>query len=155
MIRHAQLSDAPPSAPVLRRKAGWVGPSPERHARRPCPPARPAKRAAGELSAARELTAKLQGGAGAPRAALAAPAHLLIFLYDRCCDWASALGVITGLEATGVPADAQTLGSLIAALWGCGSVAGCMLALRVFEDACRLGLFKCAALSPSHAPAAP
>lgn len=100
--------------------------------------------AAGELGAARGLVAKLQGaaGAGAARTTLAAPAHMLIMLHDRACDWASALGVLSGLEATGVRADAQVMGALITALWTSGTAAGAVLAQRAFEDACRLGLFR-------------
>jgi hypothetical protein len=97
--------------------------------------------AAGELQAARELVAKLQGPPGAARSSLSAPAHMLVGLHDRACDWPAAQAVLRGLEATGVRPEGQILGALIAGLWGCGSVAGCLLALLSFEDACRLGAF--------------
>jgi len=73
---------------------------------------------------------------------MAAPAHILVSMHGRCCDWESAYAVYDSFAATGVRLDAQTLGALIRALWGAGSVAGCVLALRVFEQACQLGVFK-------------
>ncbi|GBF92082.1 hypothetical protein Rsub_04429 [Raphidocelis subcapitata] len=96
--------------------------------------------AAGQLAAARDLTARLcgggRGGAGA------APTHLLISMHDRCCDWRAAHAVFDDLEASGVRPDGASFGALTAALWGSGAAAGCLLALRVFEQACDLGVFK-------------
>jgi hypothetical protein len=128
---------APPHAPRLRRRAA---PTPAPRPRRsPAPSLRPA---AGQLTAARELTARLQGPAGQARSYLAAPAHMLVVLHDRCCDWGAAHAVLEGLSATGVRPDGHILGALTCALWGCGAAAGCLLALRVFEEACKLGVFK-------------
>ena len=123
--------------------------------------------AAGELEAARALTAKLGGGGGAAssssaaagggsgstggsagrstpqqRDSLAAPAHMLVGLHDKGCDWAAAARVVADLEAAGVRPDAQTLGALASALWASGGAAGCLAALKVFEGACAAGKFR-------------
>jgi pentatricopeptide repeat protein len=95
--------------------------------------------AAGQLAAARDLTARLQAGGGGGGVA---PAHLLILMHDRCCDWRAVRAVFDDLSASGVRPDGASFGALAAALWGCGSASSCLLALRVFEEACELGVFK-------------
>jgi hypothetical protein len=98
--------------------------------------------AAGQLGIARDLTAELQGPPGAGRPCTTAPAPVLVAMHDRCCNWAAAHAVFDGFAASGVRPDVQTFGALISALWGAGSVAGCLLAVRAFEQACQLGVFK-------------
>lgn len=73
---------------------------------------------------------------------MAAPAHMLVAMHERCCDWASAHAVFDGLGAAGVRPDGQTHGAVMRAMWAAGSAAGCLLAARVFEQACQQGVFK-------------
>jgi hypothetical protein len=75
---------------------------------------------------------------------MAAPAHMLVAMHERCCDWGAAQAVVEEFGAAGIQPDGLTLGALIQGLWTCGSAAGCLLALRAFERACRSGVFKCA-----------
>jgi pentatricopeptide repeat protein len=116
---------------------------------RPLPAHRRAARplappAAGQLALARDLTEQLQGPRGCGRSAMAAPAHMLVAMHERSCDWGAAYAVVDDFAAAGIQPDGLTLGALMQGLWTCGSAAGCLLALRAFEEACRVGVFKCA-----------
>lgn len=63
-------------------------------------------------------------------------------MHGKCCDWRAALAVFDGFAASGVRPDGQTFGALMRALWAAGGAAGCLIAARVFEQACQLGVFK-------------
>lgn len=97
---------------------------------------------AGQLSAARALVARLGGPSSGARSCGPAPAHMLISMHARCCDWGAAQDAFDGLAATGVPADAATYGALALAHWECGTATGCLLGLKAFDQACRAGAFR-------------
>lgn len=97
--------------------------------------------AAGQMLAARRLLADMLSGS---KAGLAAPARIIIGLQDKCADWAGAVATYQHLIASGVRPDCATTASVIEALWGAGSVSGCLLALQAFQGACTQGVFRLA-----------
>ncbi|KAF8072806.1 jmj4 [Scenedesmus sp. PABB004] len=105
--------------------------------------------AAGQLATARRLLGDMLASS---KAGMAAPAHIIMQLQDRCADWVGAHRTYQKLLASGVRPDAQTTATAIEALWGAGSVASCLLALAAFEGACKAGVFRLAvAVRPGDA----
>jgi hypothetical protein len=102
---------------------------------------------AGQLATARKLLGDMLASS---KAGMAAPAHIIMQLQDKCCDWQGAYRTYQKLLASGVRPDSQTTASAIEALWGAGNVSSCLLALQVFEGACKQGVFR---LSVSVRPA--
>lgn len=105
--------------------------------------------AAGQLTTARKLLADMTCSS---KAGMAAPAHIIMQLQDKCCDWAAAFGTYQKLIASGVRPDRQTTATAIDALWGAGHVGSCLLAFKVFHAACTQGLFKADASVHSNEP---
>lgn len=104
--------------------------------------------AAGQLTTARKLLSDMMSSS---KAGMAAPAHIIIQLQDKCCDWAAAFGTYQKLIASNVRPDKQTTATAIEALWSAGHVGSCLLALKVFHASCKQGLFKAdASLHPSE-----
>lgn len=103
--------------------------------------------AAGQLATARKLLGDMLASS---KAGMAAPAHIIMQLQDKCCDWQGAYRTYQKLLASGVRPDSQTTATAIEALWGAGNVSSCLLALQVFEGACQQGIFR---LSVSVQPA--
>eukprot|EP00878_Enallax_costatus_P012597 GHUV01013156.1.p1 GENE.GHUV01013156.1~~GHUV01013156.1.p1 ORF type:complete len:710 (+),score=269.29 GHUV01013156.1:1298-3427(+) len=95
--------------------------------------------AAGQLVTARKLLADMLASS---KAGMAAPAHIIMQLQDKCCDWQGAYRTYLKLLASGVRPDSQTTATAIEALWGAGNVSSCLLALQVFEGACQQGVFR-------------
>ncbi|WIA08874.1 hypothetical protein OEZ85_008295 [Tetradesmus obliquus] len=102
---------------------------------------------AGQLATARKLLGDMLASS---KAGMAAPAHIIMQLQDKCCDWQGAYRTYQKLLASGVRPDSQTTATAIEALWGAGNVSSCLLALQVFEGACKQGVFR---LSVSVRPA--
>lgn len=105
--------------------------------------------AAGQLTTARKLLADMTSSS---KAGMAAPAHIIMQLQDKCCDWTAAYGTYQKLIASGVRPDRQTTATAIDALWGAGHVGSCLLAFKVFHAACTQGLFKADASVHSNEP---
>ena len=95
--------------------------------------------AGGHLHAAKELLAELSNSS---KTSMAAPAFLLISLHSKCCDWKAAYSIYQKLLASGVRPDGQTMSSLIDALWQAGTAAATLLAVSLFEEACKMGLLR-------------
>lgn len=94
---------------------------------------------AGQLIIARKLLGDMLASS---KAGMAAPAHIIMQLQDKCCDWQGAYRTYQKLLASGVRPDSQTTATAIEALWGAGNVGSCLLALQVFEGACQQGVFR-------------
>jgi hypothetical protein len=63
-------------------------------------------------------------------------------MHDSACDWAGAHAAFDDAAASGACPDRQAHGALIRALWCAGSVGACQLAVRAFDSACQLGVFR-------------
>lgn len=96
---------------------------------------------AGQLVTARKLLGDMLSSS---KAGMAAPAHIIMQLQDKCCDWQGAYRTYQKLLASGVRPDSQTTATAIEALWGAGNVSSSLLALQVFEGACKQGVFRLA-----------
>lgn len=106
--------------------------------------------AAGQLANARKLLGDMLASS---KAGMAAPAHIIMQLQDKCCDWQGAHRTYQKLLASGVRPDSQSTATAIEALWGAGNVASSLLALQVFEAACKAGVFRLAVAVRAPEPA--
>eukprot|EP00879_Flechtneria_rotunda_P003046 GHRR01003266.1.p1 GENE.GHRR01003266.1~~GHRR01003266.1.p1 ORF type:complete len:686 (+),score=259.67 GHRR01003266.1:1502-3559(+) len=106
--------------------------------------------AAGQLASARKLLSEMLASS---KAGMAAPAHIIMGLQDKCCDWQGAFRTYQKLLASGVRPDNQTTATAIEALWSAGNIGSCLLALQVFEHACKQGVFRLAVSVHTAEPA--
>jgi len=97
--------------------------------------------AAGDLPTARKLLGSMLASS---KAGMAAPAHIIMQLQDKCCDWQGAYRTYQKVLASGVRPDSQTTATAIEALWSAGNIPSCLLALQAFESACQQGVFRLA-----------
>jgi hypothetical protein len=72
----------------------------------------------------------------------APPPFLLMSLYGKCLEWQTAYSIYQQHVVSGIRPDAQMVSSAIDVFWQAGSAPACVLALSLFEEACKLGVVR-------------